>query len=235
MLTVDQAIEAILSRCRALPAGSKPLDPRARRAPRRGHRRRHRPSPLRQVPDGRLCRPIRRPGDRRGTSVPGDRGDHRRSDADPARPEGEAARIMTGAPLPLGADAVVMVERSRQDGPDVVLSGPVHEGQNRLIRGREMKAGEILLGRGTLARRQQARPDRLGRTERGPDHRPAAGRDRPDRRRARITLRDPPARPDPQLERGDAPGAGHLVGLRERLRRSSRVGRPDQAPPGPES
>ncbi len=64
--------------------------------------------------------------------------------------EGECARIMTGAPLPPGADAVIMVERSRAsvDGA-VVLAGPVHPGLNRLTRGREMRAGDVLLRRGT--------------------------------------------------------------------------------------
>ena len=63
--------------------------------------------------------------------------------------EGEAARIMTGAPLPPGADAVVIVERSRLHGSTVVLSGPIETGQNRLPRGREMRAGELLLEKGT--------------------------------------------------------------------------------------
>ena len=34
---------------------------------------------------------------------------------------GEAIRIMTGAPIPDGADAIVMVERTRRDGDDRVL------------------------------------------------------------------------------------------------------------------
>ena len=34
---------------------------------------------------------------------------------------GEAIRIMTGAPMPDGADSVVMVERTRRDGDDAVL------------------------------------------------------------------------------------------------------------------
>ena len=69
----------------------------------------------------------------------------------PSRPllEGEATRIMTGAPLPLGADAVVMVERSRLDGRNVILPGPVAQGQYRLTRGREMQADELLLKQGT--------------------------------------------------------------------------------------
>ncbi|HEY8058263.1 MAG TPA: hypothetical protein VID94_05905, partial [Acidimicrobiales bacterium] len=41
-----------------------------------------------------------------------------------ARPEigpGQAARIMTGAPVPPGADAIVMVELTDRDGDDSVL------------------------------------------------------------------------------------------------------------------
>ena len=34
---------------------------------------------------------------------------------------GEAIRIMTGAPMPEGADAIVMVERTERDGDDGVL------------------------------------------------------------------------------------------------------------------
>jgi molybdopterin molybdotransferase len=71
----------------------------------------------------------------------------------PTRPleSGEAALVMTGAPLPEGADAVVMIERSRRDGGYVVLDGPeVTPGQNRLPRGREMKAGDVVLKRGDV-------------------------------------------------------------------------------------
>lgn len=64
---------------------------------------------------------------------------------------GQAAAIMTGAPLPPGADAVVMVEESRRPAATTVaLRGPVRPGQNRLLRGREMKAGEAVLEPGTL-------------------------------------------------------------------------------------
>lgn len=69
----------------------------------------------------------------------------------PARPlrDGEAAAIMTGAPLPEGADAVVMVEHSQRDGDHVVLDPqPVRVGMNRLVRGRELRAGDVVLKRG---------------------------------------------------------------------------------------
>ncbi|SIO14164.1 molybdopterin molybdochelatase [Singulisphaera sp. GP187] len=62
---------------------------------------------------------------------------------------GEAAAIMTGAPLPPDADAVIMVEKTRRDGADVLLEGGlVRPGQNRLLRGREMRAGDVVLRKG---------------------------------------------------------------------------------------
>jgi molybdopterin molybdotransferase len=63
---------------------------------------------------------------------------------------GEAAVIMTGAPLPLGADSVVMVEHTRREGDDVLIAPPssIRPGQNRMERGREMRAGEVVLERG---------------------------------------------------------------------------------------
>jgi molybdopterin molybdotransferase len=73
----------------------------------------------------------------------------------PSRPlaPGEAAPIMTGAPLPPGADAVVMLEqtRKRPDGwVSIVADGPIRTGQNRLPRGREMRAGDVLLRPGEV-------------------------------------------------------------------------------------
>jgi molybdopterin molybdotransferase len=64
---------------------------------------------------------------------------------------GEAALIMTGAPLPEGADTVVMIERTRRDGTDVLIDEPSitpSPGRNVLPRAGEMKAGELVLSRG---------------------------------------------------------------------------------------
>ncbi len=64
---------------------------------------------------------------------------------------GEASAIMTGAPLPDGADAVVMVEKTQCPEPGIVLlSGPIEPGQNRLVRGRELRAGDIVMPRGVV-------------------------------------------------------------------------------------
>jgi molybdopterin molybdotransferase len=66
---------------------------------------------------------------------------------------GEAIRIFTGAPLPDGADAVVMVEKTEpaepKVGEPVRLTEPVKPGQNVLPRGREMRAGDVVLPVGT--------------------------------------------------------------------------------------
>jgi molybdopterin molybdotransferase len=63
---------------------------------------------------------------------------------------GQAVRIMTGAPMPAGADAVVIVERSQGRGDQVVLEDkPPRPGQHILRRGKEMKQGEIVLSPGT--------------------------------------------------------------------------------------
>jgi len=59
----------------------------------------------------------------------------------------QAARIMTGAPLPQGADAVQMVERTEpaRDGRWVRILETVGPGTHVAPRGRELKAGETVL------------------------------------------------------------------------------------------
>ena len=69
---------------------------------------------------------------------------------------GQAARIMTGAPLPSGADAVVVVERTRSLNNRVQIEDrPPQPGQNILRQGREMRRGETVLAAGTVLRPQQ--------------------------------------------------------------------------------
>ncbi len=62
---------------------------------------------------------------------------------------GEAASIMTGAPVPEGADAVQMVEVSREEASRVVLTESVVPGQNVAPQGAEVRRGEVVLRRGT--------------------------------------------------------------------------------------
>jgi molybdopterin molybdotransferase len=70
---------------------------------------------------------------------------------------GEATRIMTGAPLPEGADAVVMVERMQllEDGRVDVTDSPPQPGQHVLRRGVEMRRGEPVLTAGAVLRPQE--------------------------------------------------------------------------------
>jgi molybdopterin molybdotransferase len=69
---------------------------------------------------------------------------------------GQTIRIMTGAPIPEGADAVIQVERSR-DLPDnrVLLESKAQPGQNILRRAQEMKHGQVVLRSGCRLRPQE--------------------------------------------------------------------------------
>ena len=63
---------------------------------------------------------------------------------------GEAVEIMTGAPGPEGADAVVMVEYSSRDGEFVTLQQSIESGRNLIYQGSEGPAGSVVLEPGTL-------------------------------------------------------------------------------------
>ncbi len=62
--------------------------------------------------------------------------------------EGEAIAIMTGAPAPSGADAVIMVEHTARNGERVELHRSVSAGENIVPAGAEARAGEVLLQAG---------------------------------------------------------------------------------------
>jgi len=76
---------------------------------------------------------------------------------------GQAARIMTGAPMPNGADAVIMVEDTdigpRAPGAPAPLEvrafKPVHAGENVRTRGMDMKRGQRVLFSGQALRAQE--------------------------------------------------------------------------------
>ena len=61
---------------------------------------------------------------------------------------GETVEIMTGAPGPEGADAVVMWEYSTREGEHVTLESGVPAGKNLILRGSEAKAGDVILAAG---------------------------------------------------------------------------------------
>ena len=61
---------------------------------------------------------------------------------------GQAAAIMTGAPVPVGADAVVMVEYTTRHGELVEIARGVADGENVVPRGAEARQGKMLVERG---------------------------------------------------------------------------------------
>lgn len=64
---------------------------------------------------------------------------------------GEAIRIMTGAPIPPGADAVVMVEDTERQGDDAVLvSTSVEVGASIRPAGDDVVPGDVLFEAGTV-------------------------------------------------------------------------------------
>ncbi len=64
---------------------------------------------------------------------------------------GEAIRIMTGAPMPSGADAVVMVEETERVGDDVVRIGvSVEPGAAVRRAGDDVRPGDLLFPAGTV-------------------------------------------------------------------------------------
>jgi molybdopterin molybdotransferase len=71
---------------------------------------------------------------------------------------GECIEIATGAPMPTGADAVVMVEETeRDDAGRVRFFSPVYPGQNVGKQAADILAGQTLVGRGSVLN-----PSRIG-------------------------------------------------------------------------
>lgn len=62
---------------------------------------------------------------------------------------GETVSIMTGAPVPPGADAVVMVEYTTPQGRSVEIMRSVLPGENIVAQGAEAKRGSLLLAPGS--------------------------------------------------------------------------------------
>ena len=64
--------------------------------------------------------------------------------------KGEAAEIVTGAPIPEGADAVVMVEDTDREGAELCVYRAVTKDENVMKRGTDIKKGEIVLKAGQV-------------------------------------------------------------------------------------
>jgi molybdopterin molybdotransferase len=66
--------------------------------------------------------------------------------------KGQALRIMTGAPLPRGADAVIRQEDTQTTDREVLVVRQVGPGHNVRTAGEDVKAGEKVLATGALCR-----------------------------------------------------------------------------------
>ena len=72
----------------------------------------------------------------------------------PVQP-GEAVRIMTGAPMPEGADAVAPFEQVEVDGDEVILFKPYPQWKNVRHAGEDVQKGQLVLAKGTVLRPQE--------------------------------------------------------------------------------
>jgi molybdopterin molybdotransferase len=63
---------------------------------------------------------------------------------------GTAVRIMTGAPLPVGADAAIMVERTREQAGILTFDGNVRAGECVLPVASDMRHGELVIPAGAV-------------------------------------------------------------------------------------
>ena len=69
--------------------------------------------------------------------------------------QGQAARIMTGAPVPEGADAVLRMEDTEKDGLRVRIFAEAPAGQDIRLAGEDVQPGETVIFRGDVIRPAQ--------------------------------------------------------------------------------
>ncbi|HTO97383.1 MAG TPA: gephyrin-like molybdotransferase Glp [Myxococcales bacterium] len=135
---LEEALAAIAARARPLEAEAVPLAEAHGRVLAEGVRAlRDQPATDVSMMDGYALRaadarqPLRVAGEIAAGDAPWSR---------PLQP-GEAARIFTGAPLPPGADCVVMQEQAAREGDSLRVQQPPKAGQHIRRRGEELTAG----------------------------------------------------------------------------------------------
>jgi len=64
--------------------------------------------------------------------------------------KGTAAQIATGAPMPEGADSVVMIEYTVQKGDQIMIHNAVSKGENVMKAGSDIRKGETILRKGMV-------------------------------------------------------------------------------------
>jgi molybdopterin molybdotransferase len=73
---------------------------------------------------------------------------------EPIQP-GTAVRIMTGAPIPPGAEAVIPFEEVEREGDDILVFKRYPHNKNIRAAGEDVRAGQRVLARGTVLRPQE--------------------------------------------------------------------------------
>lgn len=145
---LDEALELTLSRIRALPTEFVGLPEGVDRVVAEDMRARvDSPSVDASLKDGYAVRSGDLAGDMTGDSVrlrlAGSVAAGGREDV-PVAP-GTAVRVLTGARIPSGADAVVSEEFATPEGPDIVFDRPVEPGRNILPRGSDVSRGRTVV------------------------------------------------------------------------------------------
>ena len=147
MTPLVEALAAVRARARPLPAEDVPLTEAYGRVLAEGVRARHdQPAADVSMMDGYALRaadagaPLRVVGELAAGDPPWER----------ALQPREAARIFTGAPLPAGADCVVMQEHCVREADQVRVRQPPKDGQHIRRRGEELTAGTEALSRGRV-------------------------------------------------------------------------------------
>jgi molybdopterin molybdotransferase len=65
---------------------------------------------------------------------------------------GKAIRIMTGAPVPKGCDAIVPFEETEEADGHVLIKGRVRAGDHLRVRGEDVQKGEVVISAGSVLR-----------------------------------------------------------------------------------
>src|SRR5260370_36872162 len=147
MIALHEALAAVRGKCAPLPAEEAPLASAHGRVLAKGVRaRQDQPATDISMMDGSALRsadggaPLRVVGELAAGDAPWPR----------PLGSGEAARIFTGAPLPPGADCVVMQEHALRSGDELRVEQPPKAGQHIRRRGEELTEGMEALPAGTL-------------------------------------------------------------------------------------
>lgn len=155
-LTIDEALGLMLGEVEPLGTETVALDAAYGRTLARAV-----VSPIDQPPwdnsamDGYAVRSIDVSGASEDTPVTLDVVEHIAAGALPQRAigAGQASRIMTGAPLPEGADGVIRIEHTRiTDGDRVVVLSDDDAGRNVRFKGEDVRAGDAVLRTGSPLR-----------------------------------------------------------------------------------